>query len=176
MHSAYETYMPCQYGNSGHQIWYIDPLCAICFPICLPDDPVGSYVMSLPDTASVKSLALEGTFSTVRDDHISEALVTNTTGTSFTLKSGVLLDIFEVCNDLSFKNPTHLAASVSSHDNTYNVHYSISEFNYLIKVLDYPRAKPILIFWQSIEKLLPYQAKNLVSLTVKHLIVLQTNA
>ena len=144
-------------------------------PIRLSDAPVGSYVLSLPHTARVTSLALKGTLSTVRNDHISDALVTNITGTSITLKNGVLLGIFEVCIDLHFENPTHLLAGVSSsHDYTANVYDSVSKLNSFVKVLDYPRARPRLLnLLAKYQNGIALPGKNLVPLTLSSITVFQ---
>ena len=48
-------------------------------------------------------LSLESTLTTVRADHISDALVSNTTGSSISLKNGVLLGTYEVLDPYSIE-------------------------------------------------------------------------
>ncbi len=56
----------------------------------------------------IHSLCFESTLAAVHADHISDALVTNKTGSSITLKDGVLLGTFEVFDLSSTKEPLPL--------------------------------------------------------------------
>ena len=94
---------------------YIGPTCASRVPIRVKDIPIGSYVLSLPDSIRVKKLALEGTLTIVRDGHRTDALVTNLTGSPITLKHGVHLGSFIVVDKAFFQDsPSLVVAAVSS--------------------------------------------------------------
>ena len=100
----------------GDQV--VEPMCAVALPVRVSDASLGSDVLSLPDSMRVQRLALEGTLSTIREGHVTDALVTNTTGSPFTLKDGCHLGAFEVCDQLKSHDIPSVVASVSSHTAT----------------------------------------------------------
>ncbi len=53
-------------------------------------------LLSLPESMCIYRLPLESILSTVRADHIVNALVTNTSGSPVTIKQGILLGTYEV--------------------------------------------------------------------------------
>ncbi len=90
----------------------VGPMSAVPLPLCVTNAPVDSCV---------HRLAFESTLSCVCDGHINDTLLTNLTGVVISLKSGVRLGSFEVCDRRSFHNPPQLISSVSrdtdfSHD------------------------------------------------------------
>ncbi len=87
---------------------YIGPSCATRLSVRLKNAPVGSHVISTPESMLIHHLCLESTLSAVHSDHISDAIVTNKTGSSITLKDGVLLDTFEVLDLSSTEKPLPL--------------------------------------------------------------------
>ena len=126
---------------------YIGPTCAHRVPIRVKDIPIGSYVLSLPDSIRVKTLALEGTLTIVRDGHLTDALVTNVTGSAITLKHGVHLGSFTVIDGTFFQDPPSLVVAAVS---TQPAHASDSaelaiQLGPHVKVLDFPEARPRLL-------------------------------
>ena len=112
----------------------------------LPSAPIASCVLSLPDTSRIHSLALEGTLSAVRDGHITDALVTNLTGSPINLKSGVSLGSFELDDSLSFDEAPNFVSAVSAQsDATPNLAEVISELTPHIKVSDYSESSSQLL-------------------------------
>lgn len=93
---------------------YIRPTCAQRITVRIRKAPVGSSVVSQPDSVRIKRLALESTLCSVRDDNMTDALVTNLTGSSVTIKNGAHLGSFTIVDDLSFQDPVPLIAAVSS--------------------------------------------------------------
>lgn len=83
-------------------------------PVRIRKAPVGSCVVSHPDSARVQRLALEGTLSSIRDDHVTDTLDTNVTGSSVTLKDGVHLGSFTIVDEASFQDSVPLIAAVST--------------------------------------------------------------
>lgn len=139
---------PCQVSAVLIGDQYVGPTSAARLSVRLKDAPVGSSVLSLPDTARVKRLAFESTLCTVRDDHITDVLVTNTTGSPVQLKDGVHLGSFEICDGLFSQDPPHLIASVQSvpaHLESTDRAATIREIAPYVKVLDFPEVKPSLL-------------------------------
>ena len=125
---------------------YIGPTCATRIPVRLPAVPPDSFVTSLPDTSRVHSLALEGTLSQVRQTGVTDALVTNLTGSSLNLKSGVNLGSFELHDSAPFEDPPQFVGCVSAPcDGTLNLTDTVSELTPHIKVSDYSDASPRLL-------------------------------
>ena len=92
------------------------------------------------------SLAQEGTLSTIRCGNVTYVLVTNITGSSVTLKSGVLIGSFEVADSLSFQDPPHLVAVVSDDTATSNDPVDlITQLDSCANVSDFPDPKPSLL-------------------------------
>ncbi len=79
---------------------YIGPSCATKFSVRLTNDPLGSHFISVPESMCLHRLCLESTLSTVRTDHISDALVINKTGSPVHLKDSDTLGTYKVL-DLS---------------------------------------------------------------------------
>ena len=100
----------CAAAVIGEQ--YIGPTSARRVPVRVRHAPVGSCVVSHPDSVRVQRLALEGTLSTVREDHVTDALVTNLTGSAVALKDGVHLGSFTIVEEDSFQDPLPLIAAV----------------------------------------------------------------
>ncbi len=87
---------------------YILPSCVTRLSVRLRNAPVGSHVISTPESMHIHCLCLESTLSAVHAEHISDALVRNKTGSSITLKDGVLLGTFEVLDLSSIEEPLSL--------------------------------------------------------------------
>ena len=125
---------------------YIGPTCARRVPIKVKDIPIGSYVLSLPDSVRVKRLALEGTLSIVRDGHLTDALVTNVTGSAITLRHGVHLGSFIVVDGAFFQDPPSLTvAAVSTQSAHANPAELYTQLGAHVKELDFPDARPRLL-------------------------------
>ena len=104
--------------------------------------PVDPCVLSLPDSVRVRMLALESTLSCVRGGNITDALVTSLTGALISLKSGVLLGSFEVCDSRYFHDPPHLISPVSpTTDLSHDTADFTSQLSAQVKVLDFLTAK-----------------------------------
>ena len=125
---------------------YIRPSCSTIVPVRLSNAPAGSSVLSLPDTVRVHRLALESTLSLVNDDSITHALVTNVTGSPFSLRGGTTFASFEVVSALSFQDLPHLvgAGAVAS-VSTGSPAEMATQLEPHLKVSDYPEAKVRLI-------------------------------
>ncbi len=95
----------------------------------------------------VHRLSLESTLSTVRADHISEALLTNKTNFSITLKNGVLLATHEVLDLSSLEESLPLpVAGVTAHDaDVTDLADVMAQLKPYVNVLDYPATKPALL-------------------------------
>ncbi len=124
-------------------------------------------------------MCLESTLSTVRTDHISDALVTNKTGSPVHPRDGVALGTYEVLDPSSIEEPLPLPVA--------GVHAQTSDVTDLadvmaqlmphVNVLNYPEAKPTLL------KLLPQYRQAIalpgeylgVTTQVRHHISLQPN-
>ncbi len=126
---------------------YIGPSCATKFSVRLTNAPVGSHVISIPESMRLHRLCLESTLSTVRTDHISDALVTNKTGSPIHLKDGVTLGTYEVI-DLSSIEESLLLPVAGVNAQTSDVTDFADVMAPLmshVNVLDYPDAKPALL-------------------------------
>ncbi len=89
---------------------------------------------------------MEGTLSTVRSHHLTDALVTNLTGAPITLKAGLHLGSFEVFDELSFHNLSHVVGALSSSpDLSHDTSDFTSQLAQHVKVLDYPEARSHLL-------------------------------
>ena len=125
---------------------YIGPTCACSIPVRVKDIPIGSYVLSLPDSVRVKKLALEGTLTIVRDGHLTDALVTNVTGSPITLKHGVNLGSFVVIDQASFQDSPSLVAAVSTQlASSCDSAELATQLEPHVKVLDFPEAQSRLL-------------------------------
>ncbi len=85
--------------------------------------------------------------SAVHADHISDALVTNKTGSSVTLKDGILVVTFEVHDLSSIDRPLPLPiAGVKVHNaDVTDLADVTAHLRPHVNVLDYPEAKPALL-------------------------------
>ena len=117
---------------------YIGPTCAHRVPVRVSQAPVGSCVVSHPDSIRVQRLAFEGTLSTVRDAHVTEALVTNLSGCSVTLKDGVHLGSFSIIDEKSFREAPPLIAAVSEQHASCSPADLITQLETHVRVVDYP--------------------------------------
>ncbi len=125
---------------------YIGPSSVVRLPVCLSDAPVGSQVLSLPDSMRIHRLSLESTLSTVRPDHVADALVTNTTGAPLTLKQGVHLGTYEVLDLPSFENLPFLSvAGVSTQRLDADFMDVVAQLSPHLKNMDYPGGKHALL-------------------------------
>ncbi len=126
---------------------HIGPSCGARLSVRLKNAPVGRHVISAPDFMRVHRLSLESTLSTVRADHISDALVTNKTGSSITLKNGVLLATYEVLDLFSLEESFPLpVAGVTAHDaDVTDLTNVMAQLKSHVNVLDYPATKPALL-------------------------------
>ncbi len=126
---------------------YIGPSCDNKFSVRLTNAPVGNHAISIPESMRLHLLCLESTLSTVHTDHISDALVTNKTGSPILLKDGVTLDTYEVL-DLSYieESLPLPVAGVNAHtSDVTHFAYVIAPLMPHVNVLDYPDAKPALL-------------------------------
>ena len=114
---------------------YINPTSACVLTVRIKDAPIGSHVISHPDSSKVKRLAVEGTLSSIRKDHLTSALVTNLTGSSITLKDGVLLGTFTIHDSESLQDPVPCVAAVSSQPSPTS---SPEELKPHVQVMDFP--------------------------------------
>ncbi len=105
----------------------------------VPDAPIGSLILSVPDSMRVHRLELEGTLSTVRSHHLTDALVTTLTGAPITFKAGLHLGSFEISAELSFQDLFHGVGAVSpSPDLLHDSSNFTGQLAQHVKVLDYP--------------------------------------
>ncbi len=92
-------------------------------------------------------LSLESTLSAVRTDHISDALVTNKTGSPFHLKDSVTLSSYEVLDLSSIEEslPLPVAGVNTQTSDVTDFADVIAPLVPHVNVLDYPDAKPALL-------------------------------
>ncbi len=92
-------------------------------------------------------LCLESALSTVRTDHISNALVTNKTGSPVHLKDGVALGTYEVLDLSSIEEalPLPVAGINAQTSDVIDFADIIAPLMPHVNVLDYPDAKPALL-------------------------------
>ncbi len=158
---------------------YIGPSSAARLPVRLRDASVGSAVLSLPDSMNVKRLSLESTLSTVLTDHVTHALVSNTSGAPITLKHGVLLGTFEVLDQSSLEEaPSLPVAGVSAQLSDDDLSDVMAQLAPHVKGLDYPDGKPALLKLLAQHRqavALPGESLGLTN-RVTHHITLQPNA
>ena len=121
---------------------YISPASACIISVRIKEAPVDSLVVSHPDTSKVKRLALEGTLSSVRKDHITFALVTNLTGSSITLRDGLNLGSFSIYDANLLQDPVTCVAAVSSQPTLTS---SPEELEPHLQVMDFPDMKKCLL-------------------------------
>ena len=126
---------------------HIGPTCATRLPVRLTDAPVGSHILSTPESMRVHRLSLESTLSTVRNDHISDALVTNTTGSPITLKHGVTLGTFELVDlsSIEASHPLPIGGVTAQPSDLPDLTDVMAELKPHVTVSDYPEAKPALL-------------------------------
>ncbi len=140
---------------------YIGPLCATRLSFHLKKAPVGSHVIFIPETMCIHHLCLESTLSAVHADHISDALVTNKTGSSITLKDGVLLGTFEVFHLSSIKELLPLPVNTQFVD-VMDLTNVLAHLWPHINILVYPEAKPALLHLLAQHRqAMPYQGNPL---------------
>ena len=121
---------------------FIGPTSATKVPVRVLQAPVGACVISHPDSARIQRLALEGTLSTVRSGHITDALVTNLTGSSLTLKDGVHLGSFSVIDEASLQDSPPLIGAVDSQSiSSCSSAELITQLEAHVKVVDFPAEK-----------------------------------
>ncbi len=123
---------------------YIGPSCATRLSVHLNNAPVGSHVISTPESMRIHRLCIESTLPAVPVDHISDSLVTNKTGSSVTLKDGVLLGTFEVLDLSSIEEPLPFPATGVNAQNADVTDLTdvMTNLRPHVSVLDYPEAKP----------------------------------
>ena len=118
---------------------YIGPTCSHRVSVRVLKAPVGSSVISHPDTVRVHRLSLEGTLSTVRADHVTDALVTNMSGSAVTLKDGLHLGSFSTVDEKSFREASPLIAAVSPQLASSSTPAELAtQLSSYVKVIDYP--------------------------------------
>lgn len=121
---------------------FIGPTSATKVPVRVLHAPVGACVISHPDSACLQRLALEGTLSTMPGGHITDALVTNLTGSSITLKDGVHLGSFSVIDEASFQDSPPLIGAVDSQStSSCSSAELITKLEAHVKVVDFPAEK-----------------------------------
>ena len=121
---------------------FVGPTSATKVPVRVLRAPVGACVISHPDSVRLQRLALEGTLSTMRSGHITDALVTNLTGSSITLKDGVHLGSFSVIDEASFQDSPPLVGAVDSQSTSSCSSVElITQLEAHVKVVDFPAEK-----------------------------------
>ncbi len=120
----------------------IGPSCATKFSVRLTNAPVGSHVISIPESMRLHRLCLESTISTVRTDHISDVLVTNEIGSLIHLKYGVALGTYEVLDSSSIEEslPLPVAGVNAQTSDVTDFADVIAPLMPHVNVLDYPEA------------------------------------
>ena len=125
---------------------FIGPTSATKVPVRILHAPVGTNVISQPDSMRIQRLAFEGTLSTVRTDHVTDALVTNLTGSSITLKDGVHLGSFSVIDEASFQDSPPLIRAVDSKSvSSCSSAELITQLETHVRVVDFPAEKQRLL-------------------------------
>ncbi len=126
---------------------YIGPSCATKFSFRLTNALAGSHVISIPESMRLHRLCLESTLSTVRTDHISDALVTNKGGSPIHLKDGVTLGTYKVLELSSIDEslPLPVAGVNAQTSDVIDFADVIAPLTPHVNVLDYPDAKPALL-------------------------------
>ncbi|XP_045109084.1 uncharacterized protein LOC123503403 [Portunus trituberculatus] len=118
---------------------FIGPTSATKVPVRVLRAPVSACVISHPDSARIQRLAVEGTLSTMRCGHLNDALVTNLTGSSITLKDGVHLGSFSVIDEASFQDSPPLIGAVDSQSAcSCSSAELITQLEAHVKVADFP--------------------------------------
>ncbi len=124
-------------------------------------------------------LFLESTLSTVRTDHISDALVTNKTGSPTHFKDGVALGTYEVLDLSSTEEslPLHVAGVNAQTSDVTDFADVIAPLMSHVNVLDYPEAKSVLLkFLAQYRQAIALPGEPLgVTTQVTHHIALQPN-
>ncbi len=129
---------------------YIGPCSAARLPVRVRDASVGSTVLSLPDNSRVNHLSLESTLSSVDSHHVTQALVTNTSGAPITLKQSVFLGTLEMFDPLSYEEFSPFpVAGVTTKLVDEDPSDVVAQLSPHVKKLDYPDGKTALL------KLLP---------------------
>ncbi len=126
---------------------YIGPSCATKFSVRLTNAPVCSHVISTPESMRLHRLCLESTLSTVRTAHISDALVTNKTGSPIHLKDGFALGTYEVLHLSSIEEslPLPVAGMNTQTSDVTDLADVIEPLMPYVNALDYSDAKPGLL-------------------------------
>ncbi len=126
---------------------YIGPSCATRLSFRIKNAPVGNHVISTHEYMRIHRLFLESTLSAVHPDHIIDALVTNKTGFSVTLKDGVLLFTFEVLDLSSTEEtlPLPVAGVNAQNADVTDLADVMAHLRPHVNVLDYPEAKLALL-------------------------------
>ncbi len=126
---------------------YINPSYATIYSVRLTNTTVGSHAISISESILLHRLCLESATSTLSNDHISDALVTNRTSSPVHLQDDVALGTYEVIDLSSIEESLPLPiAGVSAQ--TLDV-TNFADVTVLLmphfNVLDYPDAKPALL-------------------------------
>ncbi len=125
-------------------------------------------------------LCLESTLSTVRTDHISDALVTNKTGYPIYLQDGVTMGTYEVLDPSSIEESLHLPVAGLNAQTSDVTDFAdvIAPLMSHINVLDYSEDKPALLkLLAQYRQAIALPAEPLaVTTQVTHHIALQPNA
>ena len=102
--------------------------------------PLSALVLYHILTVRVKRPALEGTLSTISDDHVTDALVTNCSGCSVTLKRWCSPWVFLllIIDESSFQEAPPLIAAVSEQHTSCFPADLITQLETHVKVVDYP--------------------------------------
>lgn len=113
----------------------------------VPEAPIGSDVC-LEGIGSVKRLAVESTLSTVRESHITDALVVNTTGGPIRIKQGVFLGKCLVYDKKVVPEPSIMPGACVSSVSQSAVDTELGQgptLGSLVNVVDYPEMRPALL-------------------------------
>ncbi|MPC78872.1 hypothetical protein E2C01_073374 [Portunus trituberculatus] len=123
----------------------VGPTSARVISLRVKDAPVGSFVLSHPDTSKVKRLAVESTLLSVRKNNVTSALVANLTGSSITLRDGVNLGSVTVIDATSLQDSTTCVAVISSQSSTQSPEDIASQLEPHVQVMYFPDMKCSLI-------------------------------
>ena len=126
LHDLSQTLINSPAVTVGDQL--LPPNSACVISVRVKHAPIGTTILSLPESCNVKRLLVESTLTSICHDYISELLVLNRTGCEVTLKTGTRLADVQVYGTqlMDFSDESGLAqsltvANVSSNSDSSNV-------------------------------------------------------
>lgn len=115
--------------------------------ICVPEAPIGSDIC-LEGLGNVKRLAIESTLSTIRERHLTDALVVNTTGAPIRIKQGLFLGKCLVYDKKVVPEPSIMPRACVSSVSQSAVDTELGQaptLGSLVNIVDYPDMRPALL-------------------------------